>query len=106
MIRPIDLQNTLINAQNSPPAARPEPAARLDAQATAAAFAAEVARREEAIAPSTQEAAGTRIEEKREHKREQPPRQGKRHPATPFEELVDDIAGSSEEPAHIVDFTA
>jgi hypothetical protein len=105
MIRPIDLQNAIIAAQNSPPVARPEPAARMDAQATAAAFAAEVARREDAIAPSTQ-AAGTRIEEKREQQREQPPRQRKHQARTPFEELVDDVADCSEDPAHIVDFTA
>jgi hypothetical protein len=108
MIRPIDLQNTLLAVQNSPAAARAaEPAQRLDAQAMASAFAAELVRRDEEVAPAS-ELHGNRIDGKDgagDQSRERR-RRGKSHvPRSDFEAVVDEAAGA-EEPEHIVDFTA
>lgn len=104
MIRPIDLQTTILSGQNAPAAAqRADEGPRIAAQAAQAAFAAELTQREESVAPTT-EVAGNRIDGKPNGRERGAARKGK--PRTPFEQVVDDAAGSSDEPAHIVDFTA
>jgi hypothetical protein len=105
MIRPLDLQTTLLAAHNAPAALqRAQEGPRLDAQAAQAAFAAELTHRDESVAAMS-EAAGNRIGAKPEE-REPGSRKRKRKAATPFEQVVEDAADSAEEPPHIVDFTA
>ncbi len=103
MIRPIDLQTTILAAQNVPGALqRAEEGPRMAAQAVQAAFAAELVQRDESVAPAAQ-VVGNRVDA--EAKR----REGgarKRKPRTRFEQVVDDAAGSSDEQPHIVDFSA
>jgi hypothetical protein len=105
MIRPIDLQTTILSAQTASAPQRAEDAARTTAQATQAAFAAEITRRDESVAPAA-EVAGNRIGAKPEEHDKHGRDAHKRKPASPFEEVVNEAGGNSEEPAHIVDFTA
>lgn len=106
MIRPIDLQTTLISTQQSAPAAqRAEQGPRADAQAAQAAFAAEVTRRDESVAP-TGEALGNRVGAKPDGGGERKRRSHADEYGAPLEESVDPTGESTEEPAHIVDFTA
>jgi hypothetical protein len=105
MIRPIDLQTTILSAQNAAAPQRAEDGTRIAAQAAQAAFAAEVTHRDESVAPAV-EVSGNRVGAKPEE-HEKPGGDGrKRRPASPFEQVVDEAAGMSEEPTHIVDFTA
>jgi hypothetical protein len=105
MIRPIDLQTTMFTLQSAPTVQRAEEGPRMDAQAAQAAFAAELTRRDEMVAPSS-EVLHNRVGAKPEDRgnRERGSRRG---PArTPFEQFVDDAAGASEDEPHIVDYTA
>jgi hypothetical protein len=106
MIRPIDLQNSILSNQGAVAVQRAQEGPRLDAQAAQAAFAAELVHRDETVAPAT-EVLGNRVGAK-PHGGEHPGEKRQRHPAaeTPFEQLVDDAAGLSEEAPHIVDLTA
>jgi hypothetical protein len=105
MIRPIDLQTTILSAQNTPAPQRAEDGTRTTAQAAQAAFAAELTHRDESVAPTT-EVLGNRIDAKPDEHEKHGGDSHKRKPSSPFEEAVDEAAGSSEEPPHIVDFTA
>jgi hypothetical protein len=106
MIRPIDLQNSILQSiQSAPGVQRAEDGPRIAAQAAQAAFAAAVTVREESVAPSA-EVVGNRVGAKPEKDREDGSRGGKRKPADSFEESADDAAGLAEEPAHLIDFTA
>jgi hypothetical protein len=105
MIRPIDLQNTIIAAQNTPAAQRTDQSVRTDNQAAQAAFAAQIAHEQESVA-ATSEATGNRIGAKSEQREKHDSRGRATGASASFEEVVDDAAGSSEEPAHIIDFTA
>jgi hypothetical protein len=109
MIRPIDLQSTLFAVQNSPAVARAEPGQqRAEAQAAQSAFAAELARKDEELG-AADELAGNRIDAKDGSADGSDERQRGRHArkaATPFESMVDEAAGATEEPVHIVDCTA
>jgi hypothetical protein len=104
MIRPIDLQTTIISAQSSPSVQRLEEAPRMTAQAEQAAFAAQSTRRDETVAP-TAEVLHNKVGDepkgngRERHDRDHPPR-------NKFEQLVDDAAASSEEAPHLVDYTA
>jgi uncharacterized low-complexity protein len=107
MMRPIDLQTSIFSAQNTPAVQRTEQTSRVDAQAGQAAFAAEVERSGESVAAAT-EAAGSRIgakPDKREAADKRRRRARKPSDEYSFDDVVDEAAGS-EEPAHIVDFTA
>ncbi len=105
MIRPIDLQTTLISTQqNAAAAQRAEQGPRADAQAAQAAFAAEITRRDESVA-ATARAMGNKVAAKPEDGKERKRRSAADGSRTPFEE-VDETAESAEEPQHIVDFTA
>jgi hypothetical protein len=106
MIRPIDLQTTILSAQNVPSPHRAEDGTRTSAQAAQAAFAAELTHREESVAPAA-EVLGNRIDAKpEEHAGHGGGNSRKRKPASAFEQVVDEAAGVSEESPHIVDFTA
>jgi hypothetical protein len=105
MIRPIDLQNTILSAQGAPAVQRAEVGARLEAQAAQAAFAAEVIHRDESVA-ATAEVVGNRIGAKPDQGQKHGSGDAKHKPRTPFEQVVDEAAGSADEPPHIVDFTA
>jgi hypothetical protein len=107
MIRPIDLQTTIISAQNTPAAVqRAEEGPRMAAAAEQAAFASEVTHRDESVAATT-EVLGSRVDanpnrgEKSSSRKRKP-----RKPRTPFEQVVDEAAGSSDDSPHLVDFTA
>jgi hypothetical protein len=105
MIRPIDLQTTLFSVQSGPTLQRAEEGVRIDAQTAQAAFAAEATHRDERVAPTT-EVLPNKVGQK-QHGSEQ--RRERRQPhgtRTPFEQVVDDVAASSEDAAHIVDYTA
>jgi hypothetical protein len=105
MIRPIDLQTTILSAQNVPTAQRAEDGTRTAAQAAQAAFAAELTHRDESVAPTT-EVLGNRIGAKPDEHEGHGGDTHKREPRSAFEQVVDEEAGISEEPPHIVDFTA
>jgi hypothetical protein len=106
MIRPIDLQTTILSAQNAPGAAqRAEDGTRTAAAAAQAAFAAELTHRDESVAPAT-EVLGNRIGAKPEEHAGHGGHPHKHNPGSAFEQVVDEAAGVSEEPPHIVDFTA
>jgi hypothetical protein len=105
MIRPIDLQTTILSAQNVPGAQRAEDGTRGAAQAAQAAFADELAHRDESVAPAT-EVLGNRIDAKSEGHEGHGGDPRRHKPSSAFEQVVDEAAGVSEEPAHIVDFTA
>ncbi len=107
MIRPIDLQNTLMVAQSAPALVRTDAAQRIDDQAAAAAFAAQLSRKDEEVA-AADELNGNRVDAKEEARERDAARQRRRaarKPETEFETVVDAAAGS-EEPAHLVDFAA
>jgi hypothetical protein len=104
MIRPIDLQTTILSGQNAPAAVqRAEEGPRLAAQAAQAAFAAELVQRDESVSAAA-EVLGNRVEA--EVKRRERGGERKRKPRTPFEQVVDEAAGSSDDQPHIVDFSA
>jgi len=107
MIRPIDLQNTIlaVSAQSAPAVQRAEQGARIEAQATQAAFAAELVHRDESVEPAT-EVLGNRVGAKQNESDKRDSAGGRHEPRTPFERVVDEAAGSSEEPPHVVDVTA
>lgn len=105
MIRPIDLQTTLFSVQHVPTPQRAEEGARMDAQVAQAAFAAEATHRDEKVAP-TAEVMPNKVGRKQNGGDE---RRERRHPQgarTPFEQVVDDVAASSEDATHIVDYRA
>jgi hypothetical protein len=103
MIRPIDLQATLV-VQNAAAVQRAEEGPRIDAQAAQAAFAAEMTRSDESVAAAT-EVLHNRVGAK-PHGGEHEDGGARKHPQTPFEQLVEDVAASSDGEPHIVDFTA
>jgi hypothetical protein len=105
MIRPIDLQTTILSAQNTAAPQRAEDGTRTAAQAAQAAFAAELTRRDESVAPAS-EVLGNRIGAKPDEHEKHGGDSHKRKPASPLVEAVDEAAGVSDEPPHIVDFTA
>jgi hypothetical protein len=105
MIRPIDLQTTILSAQNVPGAQRAEDGSRTAAQAVQAAFAAELTHRDESVAPAD-EVVGNRIGAKPEEHRRPEDEPRKRKPGSSFEQTVAAAADDSDEPPHIVDFTA
>jgi hypothetical protein len=105
MIRPIDLQSTIIAATNPAAAQRTEEGSRINAQAAQAAFAAELSRCDESVAP-TNEVLGNRIGAEPDAHDKREGGAHKREPGSAFEEVVDEAAGLSEEAPHIVDFTA
>jgi hypothetical protein len=105
MIRPIDLQTTLLSTQGAPAAQRAEEGPRIGAQAAQAAFAAELSHRDESVAPTT-EVLENRVGAKPRDDAGREREARKRMRRTPFEQVVDDAAGSPEEPPHIVDLTA
>jgi len=108
MIRPIDLQTTILSAQNVPGAQRAEDGSRTAAQAVQAAFAAELTHRDESVAPAD-EVVGNRIGAKPEEHRRPGDESRKRKPGSSFEQTVAADAAAaddSDEPPHIVDFTA
>ncbi len=103
MIRPIDLQTTILS-QNAPAAVqRAEEGPRIAAQAAQAAFAAELVQRDESVAAAA-DVVGNRVDA--EAKQRERDGAHKRKPRTPFEQVVDEAAGSSDEQPHIVDFSA
>jgi hypothetical protein len=103
MIRPIDLQATLI-AQNAPAVQSAAEGPRIDAQAAQAAFAAAMTRSDESVAPAT-EVLHNRIGAK-PHGGEHEDGGARKHPQTPFEQVVEDVAASADDEPHIVDFIA
>jgi hypothetical protein len=105
MIRPIDLQTTILSAQTTAAPQRAEDGTRFAAQAAQAAFAAEVTRRDESVAPAA-EVLGNRVGAKPEEHAKPGGDGRRRKPASAFEQVVDEAAGMSEEAPHIVDFTA
>jgi hypothetical protein len=105
MIRPIDLQTTILSAQNVPTPQRAEDGTRTAAQAAQAAFAAELTHRDESVAATT-EVLGNRIGAKPDEHEGRGADAHKREQKSAFEQVVDEEAGISEEPPHIVDFTA
>jgi hypothetical protein len=106
VIRPIDLQNTVLAAQSTVPAVqRAEEGARTDAQTTQAAFAAELVHRDESVAPAA-EVLEARVREKEKDSGKRDGHGGNHAPRTPFEQVVDEAAGTSDEAPHMVDFTA
>jgi hypothetical protein len=104
VIRPIDLQ-TILSVQNAPAVQRAEEGSRIDAHVAQAAFAAELAHRDESVAPAT-EVVGNRVGAKHDEAHEHQGSGGRHEPRTPFEQVVDEAAGSCEEPPHLIDFTA
>ncbi len=105
MIRPIDLQTTLFTVQNGPSSQRAEEGVRIDAQVAQAAFAAEATHRDEKVAPTT-EVLPNKVGRKQQGPDERRERRQRSGPRTPFDQVVDDVAASSEDAAHIVDYTA
>jgi len=106
MIRPIDLQSTIINAtQNAAGTQRSDADARAESQATQAAFSAELTHREAVVAP-TGEVLGNRVgaRDEKPKKRKQP--NAEHEPGTAFEDVVDEISSSVDDAPHLVDFTA
>ena len=106
MIRPIDLQTTILSAQAAAPTAhRAEDGSRLGAQAAQGAFAAELTHRDESVAP-TAEVLGNKIGDK--------PKDGDGHrhgphartPGSAFEPGMEESTDDGEELPHIVDCTA
>jgi hypothetical protein len=107
-IRPIDLQSSYYTAaQNAGNQARAEAAPAAAQAAAQAAFAAKAEERAESVA-ALEEAQGSKVEVtpdgggnagggREYHER--------KHPATPFEEVVEDAAGYGEQ-EHFIDFTA
>jgi hypothetical protein len=106
MIRPLDLQNTILQSiQSAPAVQRADEGSRLSAQAAQSAFAADLTHREESVAAAT-EATGNRIGAKPEERRERGSGGKKRTPRSSFEQVVDDAAEVAGEPAHLIDFSA
>jgi len=105
-IRPTDLQNSIVQAVQSPPIAqRAEEAPRQAQLAAQAQFVSETSQRNESIAQAGG-AEGNKVGD-REAGREQPQgRKRERKPGDPFEDVVDDAAGPVGEPAHLIDFSA
>ncbi len=104
MIRPLDLQNALLAGQGSAAVVRGEAGARIEAQATQAAFVSEVARREQSVT-AAQAAVGNRIDAKpeREPDRDSSDRP-KRQPR--FERVVDGSLEAGDDLPHIIDLMA
>ena len=106
MIRPLDLQNSILQSIASAPAVqRADEGPRLAAQAAQAAFAAEVTVRDESVAPAA-EAAGNRIGAKPEQQRERPANKRRIAQHVSFDEVVERAADSAFEQPHLIDVTA
>ncbi|MGD0474282.1 MAG: hypothetical protein ABSB70_13870 [Candidatus Velthaea sp.] len=105
MIRPIDLQTTILSAQNVPAPQRAEEGTRTTAQAAQAAFAAELTHRDESVAPAT-EVLGNRIDAKPDGQARHDGDGHKHQHAAPFDDSAGESAAEPDEPPHIVDFTA
>jgi hypothetical protein len=103
-IRPTDFQGSIFTSvQTAALSQKADEAPHQAALAAQAAFAAEVNKREETI-ETTSRAQGNKIGPKGERERQEP-RKRERRPGDPFEETVAEAAGS-DEPAHLIDFTA
>ena len=114
MIRPMDLQNSILQSiQSASAVQRVEEQPRQAAHATQAAFAAEVTRRDEQVAESS-DVSGNRVGAKSQQERQSGQRKRKHKPGARFDEVVSDADSSAEpahiidsdEPAHIIDFSA
>lgn len=107
MIRPIDLQNAILQSiQNAPAVQRAEEGPWLAAQAAQAAFAAEITKRDESVAAIPKVVNG-RIGAKSDKERDR--ERGSSRKRTPLESLEDvivDDGGSVGEPPHLIDFSA
>jgi hypothetical protein len=105
MIRPIDLQNTILQSmQGGPAAQRADESLRGAAQAGQAAFAAEVARSDESVA-STADVEGNRIGAKPDERRQPAPRKARKRRA-PLADPIDADAEAAGDPPHLIDFSA
>jgi hypothetical protein len=103
-IRPTDLQGSYIQStQSAGMTARADEAPHQAALAAQAVFAADLAKREETI-EGNDKSHGNKVGAKPEEDRRQS-RDRKRRPGEAFEEVVEEAAGS-DEPAHLIDFTA
>jgi hypothetical protein len=106
-IRPIDLQSSYYTAaQNAAQQARAENAPAAAQAAAQAAFAAKAEERAESVA-ALEEAQGAKVEVSPDGGNAGNGREfhERKHPATPFEEVVEDAAGYGEQ-EHFIDFTA
>jgi hypothetical protein len=103
-IRPTDFQGSILQSvQSAGLTQRADEAPHQAALAAQAAFAADVAKREETI-EATDKSQGNKVGAKPQEDRRQS-RDRKRRPGEAFEEVVEEAAGS-DEPAHLIDFTA
>lgn len=108
-IRPTDLQSALIVSTQAPPTnQRAEEATRLAQTAAQQQFVGQTEQRNERIAESGN-ARGNRVEVKEKPDQQEP--QGRRQrrerkPGDPFEEVVEEAAGISDEPPHLIDYSA
>jgi len=104
-IRPTDFQASIFTSvQTASLSQKADEAPHQAALAAQAAFASEVSKREETI-ESTSHAQGNKVNAKGERERQEQQRKRERRPGDPFEETVVEAAGS-DEPAHLIDFTA
>jgi hypothetical protein len=106
-IRPTDLQSSIFTSvQTGLLTQKAEEGPRQAQLAAQASFAAQVTKREETIAETSQ-AEGNRVNANPDRQGETPEkRQRRRHTAgEPFEEVVDEAAGLGE-PEHLIDFSA
>ena len=103
-IRPTDLQGSIFQSvQSASLSQKADEAPHQAALAAQAAFAVDLAKREETI-ESSDKAHGNKVGAKPQDERRQS-RDRKRRPGEAFEEVVEEAAGS-DEPAHLIDFTA
>jgi hypothetical protein len=103
-IRPTDFQASIFTSvQTASLSQKADEAPHQAALAAQAAFAAEVSKREETVEATTH-AVGNKVDPKGERERQEQ-RKRERRPGDPFEETVAEAAGS-DEPAHLIDFTA